>query len=464
MSPFTASAAAFACGGSLCGPDIKICRGWKSDSREVSHGDAFVAIKGEVTDGHLFLQQAVNNGAKLLLVNASEMERLELRRPEYAGITFIAAEDTVRALSKIAEEYLRGVAPHVTAITGSVGKTTTRELTAAAMKKRLRLHSAIRSFNTLIGCSLTVLAMPEDTQELVLELGTNHFGEISELVEHFQPQTVIITEVVPAHLEGFGDIHGVLRAKMEICKSPALEKIIFNNDNPLIREYMSYNYNNITKYSVGYDEGSDIRIIDSYITLDEGGPRTTALYEEKGERFTLESTLFGIQHAYNMAYACCAAELSGVSKQETAQAFAVMPPISGRGLCRRCGAQGWVIDEAYNANPASMSAAIKNARSAAEKLGVKKCAILGGMRELGESTAVWHAKIISEVSDFDAVMLLGREWVECGAPVGNSSAVYLSLEDIIGAIDYTDLSRRVILVKGSNSYGLKKVVGALTEA
>src|SRR5690606_28355817 len=119
------------------------------------------------------------------------------------------------------------------------------ELTVSLLQPYKKVHSAIRSFNTVIGCSLTVLAMPECTEILILEFGTNHFGEIRDMVALFPPHIAIITEVAPAHLEGFKNIEGVLNAKMEICDSEKLEMVIYNSDNDLLNDRLSYNYNNI---------------------------------------------------------------------------------------------------------------------------------------------------------------------------------------------------------------------------
>lgn len=462
MIEFTTEDAAAACKGKAYGPVVSITRTWRSDSRGVSEGDAFTAIRGAVTDGHLYIPQTVESGARVILAAADEIEKIRPERPEYAGVSFIAAEDTVKAAALIAEEYLRRTAPHVTAITGSVGKTTARELIYAAMKKKKKVHAAVRSFNTIIGCSLTVLSMPADTEELILELGTNHFGEISELVGHFKPQTAIITEVAPAHLEGFGSVEGVLKAKTEICSSPNLREIIYNNDNDLLREHMSYNYNNVKKISVGRREDSAVRVLGHSVSLGPDGPKTRAQYSFGGRRIMLESPLFGAQHAMNMGYALAAASLAGVSSEDIAEALAGMPQISGRGLCRRTSG-GWVIDEAYNANPASMKAAVANTREAARDIGAKKRAVIGGMREMGASSPQWHAHVIEDLRDFDSVKLLGDEWNGCGADLGPNMELFASLEELLSSLDGSYSDGSVVLVKGSNSYGLKKAVAALTE-
>lgn len=187
MDRVMASHAAEWIGGVHCGPDVRLCRPWKSDSRDIGPGDAFVALKGEKTDGHLYVHNAIERGAKLFLVDKSRVEELMLCEPEYSGVSVIAVKDTAAALPALACEYLKRVSPRLTGITGSVGKTTTRELTVSLLKAGKRVHSAIRSFNTVVGCSLTVLAMPEDTEILILEFGTNHFGEIREMVSLFPP-------------------------------------------------------------------------------------------------------------------------------------------------------------------------------------------------------------------------------------------------------------------------------------
>jgi len=228
-------------GGRLYGPNLPLVRNWRHDSREVEPGDAFVALSGVHTDGHLYVKNAIERGAQVVLVDESRYEELELSLPAYAGLSVLTASTAESALARIAHEYLAAVSPQVIGITGSVGKTTTRELTVAVLKKKYRVHSAARSFNTVLGCSLTVLAMPQESEILVLELGTNHFGEIAEMTALFPPHFGVITEIAPAHLEGFGSVEGVLRAKMEICRSEKLKTLAYNIDNEALQEQVSYN-------------------------------------------------------------------------------------------------------------------------------------------------------------------------------------------------------------------------------
>lgn len=463
MDRVMASHAAEWIGGVHCGPDVRLCRPWKSDSRDIGPGDAFVALKGEKTDGHLYVHNAIERGAKLFLVDKSRVEELMLCEPEYSGVSVIAVKDTAAALPALACEYLKRVSPRLTGITGSVGKTTTRELTVSLLKAGKRVHSAIRSFNTVVGCSLTVLAMPEDTEILILEFGTNHFGEIREMVSLFPPETAVITEVAPAHLEGFEDIDGVLRAKMEICESKILDTVIYNFDNIPLRNELSYKYNNINKMGVGRCEGADLRITDQKLSLGDRGAKLDSTYDFRGKTIGLSADLFGLQHSYNVGYAFLTACRYGISEDAAKEALLEFAPIAGRGICKRLPGNKWVIDESYNANPSSMSVALMNTLSVAESSSLTPYAVLGGMRELGRSSAMWHREILNMVTGFRRVLLLGGEWFDPDTVIPENAERHMTFEELTPLVEELAGPDSVVLVKGSNSYGLKRFTALLTE-
>jgi len=460
-----ASEAAGWCEGKLYGFDIPVCRAWKSDSRDIKPGDAFVALKGSKADGHMFVRQALERGASLLLVNLAEMDKLAEECPDLGEVSVIAVSDTSVALARMAQMYLEVQNPKVAGITGSVGKTTTRELVVSVLKRSNKVHSAIRSFNTLIGCSLTILAMPADTDILVLELGTSHFGEIKEMVSFFPLDLAIITEIAPAHLEGFGSVEGVLRAKLEICGSVKLRTVIYNADNYILNEYMSYNLNNITKIAVGKKANADLRITAIKNMLDETGGRIEVSFTRRDDSFSVKANLFGAQHAYNLGYACAAGEYFGIPRDEIIEALAEFKPIAGRGICKRTKYGAWVIDESYNANPSSMSAAIDNVLTAAEGKKYKLYAVLGGMRELGSDFAYWHQAVLERLAGFERVFLLGDEWYEESLSLPENATRFRTFDELVHAFPYgIATSESIILIKGSNVYNLKKLVVLLTEA
>jgi len=463
MPEIRSSEAAGWCGGAHYGPDTYISRPWKIDSRDVAPGDAFVAVKGAKTDGHLYVHQAIERGAQLLLVDMDQVGNLLLERAEFAGITVIAVPDTASDLAEIARMYLKKLSPAVVGITGSVGKTTTRELMVSVLKRKFAVHSAIRSFNTIIGCSLTILGMPKDTEILVLELGTNHFGEIHQMVSLFPTDYAVITEVAPAHLEGFGNIDGVLRAKLEICAQEKLKMVFYNADNDILKNELSSKFSHISKLGVGRSQEAELKITEADIYLAEDGARLRAGYAGLGAGVLLEAPLFGVQHAYNIGYAYAVARHFGIPDDDICMALSEFNPIAGRGICKKLQNNSWLVDEAYNANPSSMSAAVNNVILLAENQKLKMFAVLGGMRELGADSAVWHKKIIDMTAEFEKVILLGEEWYDPSLVLPENAERYSTFEEITQVFDVTSMSDSVILIKGSNSYGLKRLVAILTE-
>lgn len=456
------SDAALWCEGIYLGPNATLMREWRNDSREVCPGDAFVALRGETSDGHLYIDKAVERGASVLLIDEEHARDLVSGRSGFEGVSILVAKDTTIALARIAAKNLKAIAPTVVGITGSVGKTTTRELTTSVLKSKYRVHSAVRSFNTIIGCSLTVLVMPLDTELLVLEYGTNHFGEISEIVSYFPPDLAVITEVAPAHLEGFGDISGVLRAKMEICSQPGLKRIIYNADNEMLKQVVDCGCENIEQIGVGFSS-AEAKILDVSVHIEENGARSSASYDLMGEKVTAEAALFGAQHAYNIGFALMVGKCFGVAAQESVMVLRGFKPLSGRGVLKKVNNTAWVIDEAYNASPKSMEAAIFNVMNISEARDYDLYAVLGGMREMGPSCPHWHQDIVDQLGGFKKVFLHGVEWVTEGVKLPENAVYCEGIEEVMQRSLALKMENIIVMVKGSNTYGLKRIVALLTE-
>ncbi|MEG1836912.1 MAG: UDP-N-acetylmuramoyl-tripeptide--D-alanyl-D-alanine ligase [Synergistaceae bacterium] len=462
MKEIMASKIAIHLDADVYGQDISVERNWLCDSRDVLPGDAFVAIKGSKVDGHAFIEQVIDKGASLIVINKDEVDKLGLAKNTYSNITFIAVSDTVKVLSDMARFVLKEIAPTVVGITGSVGKTTTRELVGSILRSYKKVHSAIRSFNTVIGCSLTILSMPYDTDILLLEFGTNHHGEIREMVGLFPPEIVIITEVVSAHLEGLGSLEGVLKAKIEICESVALKTIIYNSDNEILDSAIKkFADIGVRVLPVGYK--SDIfKILKSDLYLSNSIPALRTKYLYCDSCFETNIPFFGNQHSYNLAYAILLAFELKISKNDIINALKNVKPVSGRGVCKELVNSSVVIDESYNANPASMLAAIENLRSIKEINKVDIYAVLGGMRELGEKSLGLHEQLVPKLADFTKVFLLGNEWNLL--TLKDNMQRYASIDEIEKEVkSLVKQSNLVLLVKGSNSYGLNRVVKCLVE-
>jgi UDP-N-acetylmuramoyl-tripeptide--D-alanyl-D-alanine ligase len=354
------------------------------------------------------------------------------------------------------------VSPKVVGITGSVGKTTTREFLRAALEGAYPIHSAGRSYNTMAGCGMTILAMPGGAKVLILELGTSHMGDIEELVRNFPVSHAIITEAAPAHLEGLRDLGGVVEAKMEIVKSEAIEFLSYNSDNEdlslAVSKYLIGIGRRVVSAGVGYF-GAAVRISDVRQSISgDVTPKLSMTLSGGDQTFQLEAHVFGRQHARNIAFAYAAAAQLGVSANDFIRSAASFRIPKGRGLLSRALGGGILIDETYNANPSSVSHALKNVLELELTPEYRRIAILGGMRELGGESHRWHEIIKSRASLLDEVYLIGSEWLDTGGMPDAVKGVWEDADGFMESFDPGGLSKSIILVKGSRFYGLDRLL------
>ena len=437
---------------------------FRIDSRQVTPGDGFIAIRGAREDGHAYIKDAIKAGAACVMLEAEyyEKHREELNK---LGASFIPVENTVMGAARLAKAWLDEVSPKVIGITGSVGKTTTREFLNNSLKKNFKTHSAIKSYNTIIGVSLTILSMPRDTDILILELGTNHPGEIREMVGNFPITHGIITEVSDAHLAGLGSIDGVLAAKMEIVESEALEYMSYNSDNDLLSaaiagmpEGEKLKKNGIRQIGVGYSNSavriSDVRQIvnsmfepDLFVTLSIGEKKVVC-----------EAPIFGKQHAKNIGFVYAVSREVGLDDETFAEAAKTFLLPAGRGVIKKCGNDCVLIDETYNASPTSVSHAIKNLLEMEIPRDFKRVAVLGGMKELGAESDRFHEVILNRAALLDEVYLIGGEWSELRRKPDFVRGVWESAEEFAADFELCEFNKSAILFKGSRSYELEHLV------
>ena len=411
-----------------------------TDSRDVEKGGAFVALEGEKTDGHKYIPQAVSNGAGLVIVRKG-------KNPGGLPVPVIELENPERDLASIASRKLK--AHDLKDIIG----TTTRAALQKVLSPRFKVHAPERSFNTLIGCTATIMAMPKETEILILEFGANKPGEISELTEYFPPSIAILTAVAPVHLEGFGTVEGVLNEKMRITNSANLRKIIFNNDN----EYLSEAFKYYVK-SMGVGENKDSDFVISHDTSEYTLPAMSFVLAhritQEIARFTVN--IWGKHNAVPLSLASAVAHELDIPLQESAESLRDFEALTGRGrVIILDEGRKFVVDDAYNANPASMRASLE---TFARVKCAGKVAVLGEMRELGTNAPMYHAKLAPLLEGIDMVILVGEIWRE--ALKGD----YVYAEDwrkaleVLKGID----GWQGLLVKGSNSIGLSNIVREIT--
>lgn len=451
------------CGGRVAGREMVLPAHFWTDSRDVLPGDAFVALPGGNANGHRFVGDAISRGARLILGTEGGLEPW-LPDMEKHGLSFLLVDDTEKALVRIAEAYLEEVAPRErVAVTGSVGKTTTRELIRASLEGSARVHAARRSHNTLIGCALTVIGMAPDTEVLVFEMGTNHPGEIAGIVDHFPPTIAVVTAIAPVHLEGLTSLEGVLAAKLEIIPPRGLTSLVFNGDDAQLCGALGKGSFSYRVAGVGFNKGCTLLLTEA-ANDSEGNLCVGMSYG--GQSWICHSSLRGAHHAYNLGFAMMVGISIGISPEKLLKGMSAVAPLRGRGMWIRGGSVRLLIDESYNANPSSVSAALEVLKTLPE-VGGRRWAVLGGMKELGKSSGDMHRLILENTAFLDGVVLVGEEWKVAENPADEPRIPYWRVQDANSAI--TLLRGLVgkedtVLVKGSRSYGLEVVVEGLAKA
>lgn len=423
------------------------------DSREVGPGDLFVALKGEATDGHRFLDQAFAQGAAGAIVS-EDCDHPHVRVAD----TFAALEDLGRAARARTDARVIGV-------TGSVGKTSAKEALFACLDRiwRTRAHRSVKSYNNHTGVPLSLARMPAAAQAAAFEMGMNHPGELAHLTTLVRPHVAVVTAIAPAHTEFFADEGAIADAKGEIFRGlePGGAAII-PHDSPhrdrLIAAARPHAGRIVT---FGFDEKADVRALES-VRAAGGGSFVTAKLGEKELSFTLSQP--GEHWVSNALAVLAAVDAVGGDLASAGLALADMGGLPGRGAryaVAVAGGEAMVIDESYNANPASMRATLK---VLAKEPG-RHVAVLGEMRELGERSADYHAGLADavETAGVKAAVLVGAGMRPLAERLENKVNI-VHAPDAGAALE---IAREMIapgdsvLVKGSNGVGLARVVAGL---
>ena len=454
MSPlWTAEEIAEATGGTVHG-DFK-ANGVAFDSREIGGAELFVAMKGEATDGHRFLGQAFERGAAGALVSQ------EITKPH------VHVADTAQALNDLGSASRRRTDARICGVTGSVGKTGTKEALFAALDRAAagRAHRSVKSYNNHTGVPLSLARMPRDTRFGVFEMGMNHAGELAQLTRLVRPHVAIVTAIASAHREFFESDEEIADAKGEIFHG--LEEggtALVPFDSPHRDRLIAAARPHAAKVlTFGFGEGADIRARDA-IPSPRGGTLVTAALPEAELSFTLAPP--GEHWVSNALAVLGAVDAMGGDLAAAGLALAELAGLKGRGERHRIsvgGGEALLIDESYNANPSSMRATLKVL--AAENVAGRRIAVLGSMRELGPGSEAFHAGLAEPIREagVDRAILVGPE-MESLAKVLGPKPKMTHVQDVASALELVrqEAGRGdAILVKGSNSIGLAALVEAL---
>jgi len=431
------------------------------DSRKAADDGVFVAIAGENHDAHTFLPEVVDQGVRALVINRKKAEHLPLEAWKTAGVACITVADTTRALGDMAAFNRRRSRASVVGITGSNGKTTTRQFTAAVVSQQYKTLATAGNFNNQIGLPLTLLGLESDHQWAVVELGTNHPGEIARLADICSPDIGVITNIGPAHLEGLGSIEGVAREKGSLLNSLRKNgKAVLNADDPRVLQLGGQTRHEVVLFGLSADAA--VRATD--VHENEGAIGFTLNLSEENISIRLNTPArFMVTNALAAAAVGDQLGLSGSTIKAGLEAFI---PVSGRMNILHTAKGIHIIDDTYNANPDSMQAALATLQSMGAAS--RTAFVTGDMLELGDQAPSLHGKIgamaaqsgISRLyakGEFaDQVVSAARD---AGMPAANT--VIGSRREIIADLIAWLQPGDWLLVKGSRGMAMEKVVEGL---
>ncbi|NOQ51970.1 MAG: UDP-N-acetylmuramoyl-tripeptide--D-alanyl-D-alanine ligase [Desulfuromonadaceae bacterium] len=428
--------------------------GVSTDSRNMTPGALFIPLRGEYFDGHDYISQAVKNGAAACL-SEEVIEGL--------SVPVVRVASTLQALGDLAATYRLQLRGPLVAITGSAGKTTTKEMLAAILEQVGPGLKTAGNFNNLIGLPLTIFNLKQDDQWAVLEMGTNNLGEIERLTEIAQPTLGLITNIGQAHLDTLHGLDGVSRAKGELFAGLHGGTAVINLDDRRVASLPVAN--GVYKLTYGLSAQAQVRAEKIAVTAET--LEFELLYED--QRQAIHVPVPGRHNVSNALAAAAAALVLKVPLEKIAEGLRSFRPIQGRmNLCPLpCG--GLLLDDSYNANPLSVAAAL-DALATLKGQG-RRVAVLGDMLELGEGAAQLHQAVggkAAEIVDLlIAVGVYAADICQGAAAAGLKTGQMVQLPDAAAVIDFMQQQQRPgdrILVKGSRGVKLDRVADALRNA
>jgi len=444
----------------ISGPPELVLMGLSTDSREMARGEVFWALKGERYDGHDFVKQALEKGATGAVIQKGYRPEI----PEGRKPVIIAVNDTLRSLGDLGNWWRRQHPIPVAAVTGSVGKTTTKEMAARILGLKALTLKNEGNLNNLIGLPLTLLSLEEAHRRAVLEMGMNRPGEIARLTEIADPDIGLITNVAKAHLEGLGDLKAVARAKVELLENMAEKgEAILNGDDELLLKTASPFRRKMITFGLGSE--NHIRA-DKIQSLGKEG--TSFELQYFGHAQPVRLRVPGLQNVFNALAASAIALCLDESLEFILQGLSNFEGIKGRFMVSQLADGITLVDDTYNANPASLKAALDSV-SVLVAGGGRIIVGLGEMLELGDETVRAHLEagnMVAEigVSHFLAMGEHADQMIEGALNEGfptERAMIVRSHEEMVQVIRATMKDGDVILLKGSRRMGLEKVVEGL---
>ena len=409
-----------------------------TDSRNCPKGSIFFALKGDKFDGNQYAGKALASGCVYAVIDNPDY---------YIGERTILVDNVLKTLQQLAHHHRKVLGLPIIGITGTNGKTTTKELLAAVLSTKFNLLYTEGNFNNHIGVPLTLLRLTHDHEMAVIEMGASHPGDIKELVDIVHPNYGIITNVGRAHLEGFGSFEGVIRTKGELYDyiRRSKGKIFIKKEN----EYLQSIAKGIEQ--ITYGNGDDAFASGQVVSCD---PFLVFNWKQQGKLHTVETHMIGSYNLDNVL-AVAVGRFFKIPAERISRAIAAYEPTNNRSQFKKTENNELIID-AYNANPSSMKVALDNFITMPVQ---PKAIILGDMRELGPTSDELHAEVVEQIKkgQFDKVFLCGEHF----SKVGKEFSPFATTEAMTEELRRQPLKGYHILIKGSHSMGLEKLVDIL---
>ncbi len=439
-----------ACAAEWRGDDVEI-QGVSIDSRTLTPGDCYIAIVGERFDGHEFVDAAVAAGAKAVMVS----------HPVAVDAPQLIVADCRQALAELAAWRRRQLSLDVVGITGSNGKTTVKEMTASILQQAGDALYTQGNLNNELGVPLTLLRLEEQHRYAIIEMGANHAGEIAFTSNLVRPDVSIITNVGPAHLEGFGSIEGIARAKGELIESLDASGVAVLNRDDAFFDYWRDRAGERPVISFGLVEQADVRARSIQQKIEQGRFVTEFVLQTSDFETTVTLALAGVHNVKNALAAAAAAMALGLGAPEIQAGLAAMRAVAGRLTPKTDFAGGLLIDDSYNANPASVKAALEVLLETKGEPWV----VLGALGEMGAESPVIHRQLGQLIKRMGIKKLLatGADAEYAVEAFGDGAAFFQSQQRLIESLKQQLNGQESILIKGSRAQRMEKVVAALTK-
>ena len=447
----------------IIGDTEKECTNYSKDTRTIQKGDTYIGIKGEKFDGSSFWKDALNNGAETVIINNIKLDEIEEYKKQNKNI--IQVEDTIKAIGEMASYKMKIQKEKynlkVVGVTGSVGKTSTKDIIANVLSKKYKVLKTEGNNNNHIGLPLTILRL-QDEEIAVIEMGMNHFGEISYLTKIAKPDIAVITNIGTSHIGNLGSRENILKAKLEILEGMDKKKIVINNDNDLLNKWYLENKNNIEIHTFGIKNESEFSA--KNIKLKENS--SEFICENKNEKINIEVPVGGEHFILNALCGLTVGKLLNLNNEEIKNGIKDFKLTAKRMEINHLKNNITIINDSYNASYESMKASISNLKN---MNGERKIAVLGDMFELGDFSEKLHKEVGTEIykNKIDKLYLIGNyskfigEEAEKEGYKKENIFYFENKDELFNNLKNNLKSGDVILIKASNGMKLFEIAEKL---